>query len=143
MYPLLMVSYKKNREPHSNLTIKVNFVKHISSIISPLHQFHMVSLKTKSNFSSLNLPLQHHISNKRLGFRALFCFLFYFFGLLKTWWDNPVTTDPQPEEFPSSKTKHLQTLSRTVPFKLLSPIMKIVCYIKEMLNSHNSKQIKK
>lgn len=41
---------------------------------------------------------------------------------------------------PSFQDKVFATLSKTVPFKLLSPIMKIACYIKGTLNSHNSKQ---
>lgn len=48
-------------------------------------------------------------------------------------------TDPQIEEFPAFKAKKFATLSKTIPFKLLSPIMKIVFYVKEVLNSCNSK----
>lgn len=36
------------------------------------------------------------------------------------------------------KKKKIATLSEPVPFELISPIMKVVFYIKEIINSHNS-----
>lgn len=47
----------------------------------------------------------------------------------------------QIEGFSDSKTKKekkITTLSESVPFELISPIMKAVFYIKEIINSHNS-----
>lgn len=47
----------------------------------------------------------------------------------------------QIEGFSDSKTKKekkIATLSESVPFELISPIMKAVFSIKEIINSHNS-----
>lgn len=53
-----------------------------------------------------------------------------------------LSTDLGVPRFQDQKKKKIATLSEPVPFELISPIMKVVFYIKEIINSHNSNYTK-